>query len=246
MSNRLTKICATGAVAALLIGGAALPAQASEPKRVDIATVSPTPAPPSAEKLRSIGRLMPSQAKFKENKNLDRAGAQKRLEQVQKKYTKVGEVLAPADAEFVRLAGAFTPEMKAAEGAENSAPSITTSALIVRAATQGINKTCKLGTASGTVSGSHTMNYNGVISGSWSTSFKATGSTAVNKVRAAEHIRMYGLVGSSGIGVVYAADPSSTISGRTNTFARNASFTALAAYFTMQFYTPSSSFSCAG
>ncbi|WP_431220859.1 hypothetical protein [Leifsonia xyli] len=166
------------------------------------------------------------------------------------KYTKIGQELSPADAEFVRLAGAYAPEMKAAEGSADAGPSIQTSGLVIRAATQGFTKTCTLGTATGTVSGSHTMNYNGVISGWWSSSFKATGSTAVNKVRAAEHVRMYGLIGSGGIGVVYAADPSSTVSGRTNTFARNASFTALAAYCTMQFdttfYTPSSSFSCAG
>jgi len=251
MTKRITQLCAIAAVTAALTAATSIPANAVESAVVAHTGASPAPTPPSAQKLRQIGRLKPSQAKYSQNKNLDRAQALKRLEQVTHKYTKVGQELAPADAEFIRLAGAFTPEMTAAEGNQDAAPSIKTSGLIVKkAATQGFNKTCKLGSVSGTVSGFHTMNYNGVISGSWSTSFNATGSTAVNKVRAAEHVRMYGLIGASGIGVVYAADPSATVSGRTNTFARNSGFTALAAYWTMQFdttfYTPSSSFSCAG
>ena len=61
---------------------------------------------------------------------------------------------------------------------------------------------------------------------------------------------MYGLIGGSGIGVAYAADPSGTVNGRINEFSRSDTFTAYGAYSTMNydatFFTATGSFNITG
>lgn len=72
----------------------------------------------------------------------------------------------------------------------------------------------------------------------------------MNKIKAAVHVKAYGFVGASGIGLVYVTDPSSTVKGKKNTFSRSSSYFGLVAYSTIQydsiFYTPKGSFQVAG
>jgi hypothetical protein len=208
--------------------------------------VTPTPQPPST--FRKFAPLAPAQATYAQNAHLTPKSAEDRLTEIESTY-QVGELLSPADAEFVRIVAAEAPAM--ADATEEATQSSEVPAAYIQPVdSMNFNKSGSLSSATGNVRGSETMNYNGIVSGTWSASFVASGNSSVKKVTAVEHVRMYGLIGTSGIGVVYSADPSSTVSGTVNNFSRSASFTALAAYYTMDydgtFYTSNSSFNVTG
>ncbi|MGN6407366.1 MAG: hypothetical protein ACTHMH_03390, partial [Curtobacterium sp.] len=102
----------------------------------------------------------------------------------------------------------------------------------------------------GVVDGCHGSVIGASLTVRWQTGYTATGNSSVTKIKAAERIRAYGLAGSGGVGLVYSSNPSSTVNGRTNRFSRSGSFTALAAYVTVQydatFFTRNGSFNVAG
>jgi hypothetical protein len=156
----------------------------------------------------------------------------KQLESILNEYA-VGEAFSANDEAFVRAV---------------SAPLTSPS---TRAAATCFNKSKSGGgNGSGTVNGCHGMSYTPGITHNWSVDYRATGNGNVKKVVAREHVRVYGLVGSGGFGIVYAADPSGTVSGNQNTFSRGASFSAIGTNWTMQydatFTTSSGSFNITG
>lgn len=164
----------------------------------------------------------------------DQADAQsERLYEISQKYT-VGDELSAADADFIKA---------------TATPTNT-------AATRGAVANCfrKSGSGAangtGTVDGCHGSQIGPGTRNNWMVGYTATGNANVTKIKAAEHVRAYGLIGSGGIGVVYASDPSATVNGRTHKFSRSARFTALAAYMTVQydatFYTSRGSFNVTG
>jgi|GEM_PF-4848556 len=154
-----------------------------------------------------------------------------RLALIGEKYD-VGDRLSPSDAAFVKA------HAMPAEGA---------------IATRGTSANCfrKSGASgAGVVDGCHGSVVGSSLTIRWQTGYTATGNSSVTKIKAAERIRAYGLVGSGGVGLVYSANPSATVNGRTNKFSRSGSFTALAAYVTVQydatFYTRTGSFNVSG
>lgn len=160
-----------------------------------------------------------------------------RLGDIADRYTEAGDVLSAEDAAFVR-AHAKTKLSK-----DVAAPDSTASGSYSRSG-RGAG-------ASGTVRGSFSLTtHDFSINNSYRISYTARGSSSVHTIKACAHIRAYGLVGSGGIGVVYAEDPCSTVKGRTNAFSRGRSFQAFTAYSTIQydarFYTSRGSFQIAG
>lgn len=147
----------------------------------------------------------------------------------------MGELLSPEDAELI----------------ESSA--VPVDAHSARKAFANCFRKTKTGASngSGTVDGCHGFQMGpNVVNNNWMVGYTATGNKNVTKIKAAEHVRAYGLIGSSGIGLVYAADPTATVNGRTHKFSRSASFKALAAYMTVSydatFYTSKGSFNVSG
>lgn len=119
--------------------------------------------------------------------------------------------------------------------------------------TRKINRSASGAGGTGTVKGSHQFTYSDNpfnSKGAWSAHWTASGSSAVKKITASEHIRVYEIVGKSGVGVVYRADPTSTVNGRTNAFNRSESFRAyggyISAHYKALFYTKSGSFEIYG
>jgi len=154
-----------------------------------------------------------------------------RLYEISQKYT-VGDELSAADADFIKAT------------ATNAAATRGAVANCFRKSGSGaVNGT-------GTVDGCHGSQIGPGTRNNWMAGYTATGNANVTKIKAAEHVRAYGLIGSGGIGVVYASDPSATVNGRTHKFSRSATFTALAAYMTVQydatFYTSRGSFNVTG
>ncbi|PZO61010.1 MAG: hypothetical protein DI639_02390 [Leifsonia xyli] len=157
-----------------------------------------------------------------------------RLQEISERY-EVGEELSPEDERFIKSIG--TPV--AAPGTRGAAANCFNT---VR--TGGVN-------GRGRAQGCHGSVIGNGITNSWRTGYTATGNSQVRKLRAAEHIRAYGLVGSGGFGVVYSRDVSSGIlNTRSHQFSRSATFKALAAYVTVQydatFWTSRGSFSVVG
>ncbi|MFS2030999.1 MULTISPECIES: hypothetical protein [unclassified Curtobacterium] len=144
----------------------------------------------------------------------------------------VGEELSAEDAAFVKAHAMSTADSSATRG--------TASNCFRKSGASG----------AGVVDGCHGSVIGASLTVRWQTGYTATGNSSVTKIKAAEHIRAYGLVGSSGVGLVYSSNPSSTVNGRTNTFSRSGSFTALAAYVTVQydatFYKRNGSFNVTG
>jgi hypothetical protein len=144
-----------------------------------------------------------------------------RLASISRDYA-VGDVLSPSDAAFIKRYATPVDDRSNSRGAAANCFS--------KSASGG-------GNGSGTVDGCHGTNIGPGTSNNWRVDYTATGNANVTRITATEHIRAYGLIGSGGIGLVYAADPSGTVAGRTNKFSRSASFTALAAYMTAQYDT---------
>lgn len=217
----------------------------------------------SPEEAERIAPLTEEEAQYEANQNLTPDTVQERQLEIDATYD-VGDALSAEDAEFIRITASMTPQMQEAISEYEEEPVAVAAGLVswgrqadsvhaVPAATSNFKKSGSGAGGTGTVSGSHTMNYSDApwnIHGSWSVKYTASGSSAVNKITAKEHVRMYGLVGSSGLGVVYSADPSGTVSGRVNNFSRSASFTAYGTYWTMSydatFYTSKGSFNVTG
>ncbi|GAA3342525.1 hypothetical protein GCM10017714_31290 [Curtobacterium pusillum] len=109
-----------------------------------------------------------------------------RLYEISQKYS-VGEDLSPDDAAFVKATAMPTNG----------------------AATRGAVANCfrKSGSGavngSGTVDGCHGSQIGPGTRNNWMAGYTATGNANVTKIKAAEHVRAYGLIGSGGIGVVY-------------------------------------------
>lgn len=157
-----------------------------------------------------------------------------RLSEIAQRY-EVGDELSASDERFIKEAG--TPA---------SGPALlgTAANCFNTLRTGGVN-------GRGRVEGCHGSVIGSGITNSWRTGYTATGNSQVRKLRAAEHIRAYGLVGSGGFGVVYSRDVSSGIlNTRSHQFSRSATFKALAAYVTVQydatFWTSRGSFSVVG
>jgi hypothetical protein len=171
-----------------------------------------------------------------------------------KEYQRVGQLVSAEDAEFVRAYAPQTPEMDTADTTPTSGSVVTASDVhVIPATTKNFSKSGSGAGATGSASGYQYMNYSDVpwnITGNWSAKITATGSSTVTKITCIEHVRVYGLLGSSGIGLAYAADPSGTVSGRSNSYYRAATFTAYGAYWTMNyeavFSTSRGSFSVSG
>lgn len=162
-----------------------------------------------------------------------------RLALIGEKY-EVGDELSAADARFIKENAIPTDHVdgRSTIGTRSSAASC-----FRKTKTGAVN-------GSGTVDGCHGTRIGPGTSNNWMVGYTATGNANVTKIKASEHIRAYGLVGSGGIGLVYAADPSATVNGRTHKFSRSASFGALAAYMTAQydatFWTARGSFNVSG
>lgn len=161
-----------------------------------------------------------------------------RLAAIAEKY-EVGDELSPQDAQFIEANASRTRE----EGAGSIAPLGSAASCFRKSKTGG-------GNGSGTVDGCHGTRIGPGTRNNWMVGYTASGNANVTKIKATERIRAYGLVGSGGIGLVYAADPTATVNGRSHKFSRSASFGALAAYMTAQydvtFYTPRGSFNVSG
>jgi hypothetical protein len=154
------------------------------------------------------------------------------LDRVLSEY-RVGQPFSPEDEAFVRAV---------------STPLASTGS---RAAATCFNQSRSGGgNGTGNVNGCHGMNYTPGITHNWAVDYRATGNANVKKVVAREHVRVYGVIGSGGFGIVYSADPSGTVTGSQNTFSRGASFSAIGTNWTMQydatFTTSSGSFSVTG
>lgn len=210
-------------------------------------------APPSAEQAEEFGPLSEADAIFPENQNLTRESAQVRQATIDSRY-RVGELLSAPDAEFIRIVAHQTPAMQSMTQV-NEATTIQLASNIAAntATTLYFDKTRSGAGATGRARGNEYMNYSDNpfnINGNWSATINAYGSTNVTKIVCAEHVRVYGLIGSSGIGLAYAADPSGTTHTNSNSFYRSAPFVAYGAYWTMSysatFYTTSGSFSVTG
>lgn len=141
-----------------------------------------------------------------------------RLYDISQKYS-VGDELSAEDAAFIK-ATAVPADGAATRGAVANC--------FRKSSSGAVN-------GSGTVDGCHGSQIGPGTRNNWMAGYTATGNANVTKIKASEHVRAYGLIGSGGIGVVYAADPSATVSGRTHEFSRSATFTALAAYMTVQY-----------
>ncbi|WP_431247456.1 hypothetical protein [Leifsonia xyli] len=230
-------------------------AQDARPARV-VAADSHGKNPVTPEQARRFGPLRQSEARYPKNRGLSAEAVTERYAFMSTRYQQVGQLLSPDDAEFVRIYATETPAMveatKEATSVEGTGKTVS-DVHAIPAITKNFSKTGSGAGATGSVSGYQYMNYSDVpwnISGNWSAQISASGSSTVTKVTCIEHVRVYGLIGSSGIGLAYAANPSGTVSGRSNSFYRSANFTAYGAYWTMNyeadFYTSRGSFSVTG
>lgn len=210
-------------------------------------------APPTPGQAEEFGPLSPAQATFAENQNLTRESAKNRQEKIDSSY-RVGDLLSAADAEFIRIVAHQTPAMESLTHV-NEATTIELASNVKAnpATTLKFDKSGSGAGATGRAQGKEYMNYSDNIfniNGNWSATINAWGTTSVTKIVCAEHVRVYGLIGSSGIGLAYAADPSGTTHTNSNYFYRAAPFVANGAYWTMSyaatFYTSSGSFSVTG
>lgn len=213
-------------------------------------------SPVSPDQARRFGRLRQDQAHYSKNRGLSPEAVSERYSSMATKYQQVGQLLSAEDAEFVRIYAAETPALvEATQEATSSAAAAKTASDIhaIPAITKNFSKTQSGAGATGSVSGYQYMNYSDLpwnIRGNWSAQINASGSATVTKVTCVEHVRVYGLIGSSGIGLAYAANPFGSVNGRSNSFYRSANFTAYGAYWTMNyeadFYTSRGSFSVTG
>ncbi len=140
-----------------------------------------------------------------------------KAEVLAEKYTEVGQILSKEDATFVRtyLAGDDQPR------------------IVTRAAAAGtpVNKSRTVKGHTGKLTGNMKINLAGGLSidNSYSVSLKATGSSGITRLDVCAHIRAYGVVGSSGLGLVYTEDPcAKPKSGRSYSFAPTKRFSAFA------------------
>ena len=209
--------------------------------------------------VRAIVDLAPEQATFTEDASLSQAQVLSRQAVIDSEYG-VGERLSSSDAEFIRMyadpISSTTPAHTAQDVADVHHSNAATSArtpIATLASTNSFHRFNSGAGGSGTVGGSQTMDYSDNpfnITGHWSARWRASGSVAVTSITATEHVRVYGLIGGSGIGVAYAADPSGTVNGRINEFSRSDTFTAYGAYSTMNydatFFTATGSFNITG
>ena len=243
MSIRRTGTSVT-AIAVIVTGAVFLTGCAAEPQAGGDSGISVQPAvqvdvgePITSDLANDFGPLTAEQAQYAENQDLTSDEALQRQDDIDSSYV-VGDLLSPADAEFIRITANQTPALEQALAPEG--PSITTASDIhaVPVVTGTISNSGSGAGATGSVSGTQTMNYSDNplnISGNWSATINSAGSATVSKVTTTEHVRVYGLIGSSGVGLAYSADPSGSNAGRTNYFNRSASFSAYAGYWTMTY-----------
>lgn len=140
-----------------------------------------------------------------------------RTESLAEKYTEVGQILSKEDAAFV----------------QTYLVSKDQSRIAARAAAAGtpVNKSRTVNGHTGKLTGNMKLNLAGGLSidNSYSVSLKATGSSGITRLDVCAHIRAYGVVGSSGLGLVYTEDPcAKPKSGRSYSFAPTKRFSAFA------------------
>lgn len=173
------------------------------------------------EQQTALAPIRKSSVRHAENKDLDGVQVESRLRTIDSHY-RPGEAFSDADAEFVRAYA--TPN---ADAFDPSALTVKTasSATYNRSGGSG-TKVCAY---SATISHS-----SGMLTGQWSTTLKMTSGSAITKVTIAAHPRSYGVIGKSGIGITYAADPSVATTVHSYSFNRSANYTSvLEVYFTM-------------
>lgn len=186
----------------------------------------------------------PDAATRSENLNLTLEEAKERLSVINSTYTNVGDEVTDSDAEFLRIyaLGDGTAMLNGNDPAaskENSTRGTVVGKFNKSATGRGLN-------ASGNVKG-YARTTNGVwFSNSWATSYVATGTGTVNRIKACTHVRAWGLGASGAFSLTYRADPCATTNGKTNSFSRTAAYTGFIGASTISydatFFTPKGSF----
>ncbi len=191
----------------------------------------------------------PATAVYPENQSLTDAQASARMLQISANYNTVGQLLSDPDGEFIKIY---------AKGGTAPAPSIAHGAApkkddkqINGTASFNFSKNGSGAGGAGSVRGTGSTTIGDFsITNSWSMRYTAAAAGTVNKIKACAHLKAFGTIGSSGIGLVYFTDPCSSVAGKTNNYSRGNSFTAFTVYMTLQydaiFYTPTGSFQVAG
>ncbi|MGM1018698.1 MAG: hypothetical protein ACQEW8_14285 [Actinomycetota bacterium] len=151
---------------------------------------------------------------FAENANLSRTEVTDRASELAGKYSTLGETLSPEDAEFV-LTYLEINDAKAIQA---------------KVAGTSFQKRKVVKGHTGAFSGNMKLNLSGAlsISNSYNVSSNAAGTKGITKVRTCAHVRAYGVVGSSGVGLVYKNDPCSTVKRSSQSFSRSMKFSAYA------------------
>lgn len=193
------------------------------------------PSVASADQSADLSRIAPSDASYLENRNLDAESVTDREMQLSEKYTDIGDLLDPADVEFIRIYGE----------ALKKEPEPTRDRGTARA---DFNRTGSGAGGSGQMYGSMSL-YTQDFTWNNSYSFTVTAvakTSNVQKIKNCASVRAYGTVGAAGVGIVYTADPCATVNGTYHNMSRNQPYSAFVAYATIvvtsTFYTPSGSF----